>query len=170
MNKKIKPLFIGIFLLVVSLLLICQVSAKDSYAFSNGKVDFSVSSSKGIYPLAYFYKDSVKMDTITLCNLERCPGTLTYSKFLSFNTTGNFSFVYYVFDSYEWKSLSFLVKPSDLRQTVNISGNEAPPENFNSNTERYNDGLMKVVTVKLVCKLAHVLDDNYPKCVNKYLV
>jgi hypothetical protein len=167
MNKKIKLVVGFIFMVTFSLFFTSQISARDSYTFSNGKVDFSVSSSKGIYPLAYFYKDSSKIDTITLCNLERCPGTLTYSKFLSFNTTGNFSFVYYVFDSYEWKSLSFLVKPEDLKQKAVLSGNDAPPDNLNAG--RYDDGFMKVITVKTVCKLVHVFDNKYSKCVNKYL-
>ena len=53
------------------------ISAKDSYSIKANQVIFSLSSSEGIYPVSYIFKENQKIDTIRICETDKCSGKLS---------------------------------------------------------------------------------------------
>ena len=162
MLNKIRLILI---VFIFTIFLVSFVSAADMANIKNNQVSFSISSSQGIYPLAYLYQEGKSVKTISLCKQDKCPGTLNGNVDISSLQSGRLSLVYYSFDNYVWKNISLefsrVNNPNDSQKNGVIQGNSV------INTE---PSAGKGALIVTICRLSHLFNSNqYDSCLKKYL-
>jgi hypothetical protein len=151
-----------IFLLIAIGILLSLTSlgaAKDSYSIADNQIIFSISSSNGIFHTVSILQENTIINTLELCDREKCAGNLKPAINLSELEPGKYQLNYYSFDDYEGKELNF---------TINNNQNDQN-NNPQDQTESNNRPLSKMIIVTTICRLSSLIKDNYQECRNRFL-
>jgi len=160
MEKMEKKLVVFCFFMLINLISLSCLQARDSYSIKDGTIKFSISSSEGIYPTVHIMKDTQKIDSINACNnSDRCTGTLNLDYLIKPDMLGTYLLAYYAFDNYDWRYLNFTI--SGRASEEGFSGSDFIQGSEESTT--------KIATVKTICWLSTRIIGDYNQCISEYI-
>lgn len=146
-----------------------------TYKIQGDVINFTIPpSQEGIYSLGYIYQGEIKINYISLCKDIRCYGKTTASYNITPELIGEYNLMYYNYDTYSWKNISFNLNGEVIldnlkkQNSQNINNN---PNSNNSNSINNNGAsLTKITMVTTICKLQHLFNSQaYQDCKNEYL-